>query len=158
MQPIVQSENPVPELMQHLAKAATSLRVGDACILDGTDGILSAGSVAKGAATAGQEAAHDAFVGFSNSNRLVGQATAGLVSVWTRGRVWIDTADSSARAVGTLWGLTIGSTYIEPTTVAIVSTPNLAIGRLVQAKAAADRRVLIEFVSTVTLGGPMAAA
>lgn len=137
--------------------AATVIEIGDLVYLE-TDDVRPASSQAdQGSEAANQELFHDKFAGVAMTRKRAGETKS--VRVATTGVFEFDMALGTAE-VGELFGVdeNAGGTALLNQTVDQVSTPNLAIGRCVKRVQPADTKVLVEIVSTVTLGGPQAMA
>jgi hypothetical protein len=150
------------------AKASTKVDIGDLMGLV-ADQAVPASSFARAASVAAvQEAFHDDFLGVTMDARSVLITTEGGANdrllIATTGRAVFPTADSSARAIGTLWGaapdaIDLSNNYgLQDQVVANVATVNLAIGRLTKPKLAADRVVELEIFGSLTAQGVQAVA
>lgn len=144
--------------------SATVIEIGDLVLQDASDSnnpkpASDIGAIPGTHATlaAAQEAFHDEFLGVAMQRSPAGATN--RVRVATAG-VFEFACASATFALGALVGLddNAGGTALEHQQVIAVATPNLAIGRVVKDYPSATTSVLVEIVSTVTAGGPQAAA
>ncbi len=142
--------------------ATTVIEIGDLVHLN-TDDALPASSINDigGAGPAdlatAQEILHDAFLGVAMQRSRDGDTTP--IRIATRGVFELD-ATSATFEIGDLLGADddSGATALEAQKVIAVASENLAIGRVARRVTAADIRVFVEIVGTITHGGPQAAA
>lgn len=139
------------------ADSATVIEIGDLVYLE-TDDARPAGQQAdQGSEAANQELFHDKFAGVAMQRKRAGETKS--VRVATTGVFEFDMPTGTAE-VGELFGVdeNAGGTALLNQTVDQVASANLAIGRCVKRVNPADTKVLVEIVSTVTLGGPQVMA
>lgn len=142
--------------------SSTVIEIGDLVHLN-TDDALPASSIddigGAGPANlaAAQEQLHDAFLGVAMQRSRDGDTTP--IRIATRGVFELDAA-SATFEVGDLVGAddNSGATALENHKVIAVPGENLALGRVARRVTAADTRVFVEIVGTITHGGPQAAA
>lgn len=139
------------------ADSATVIEIGDLVYLE-TDDARPAGQQAdQGSEAANQELFHDKFAGVAMQRKRAGETKS--IRVATTGVFEFDTPSGTAE-VGELFGADEngGGNALLNQMVDQVATANLAIGRCVKRVNPADTKVLVEIVSTVTLGGPQVMA
>jgi len=136
---------------------ATVIEIGD-LVYQVSGAARPAGALADlGTEAANQEAFHDAFAGVAMQASPAGVSAP--IRVATTGVFEWDCLSTTAE-VGDLVGADEDGTGTELMNqlVAKVATPNLAIGRCAKRLNPAGTRLLVEIVSTITLGGPQAMA
>lgn len=110
-----------------------------------------------GSEAGNQEAFHDIFAGVAMQASPAGENTP--IRIATTGVFEFD-CPSATHEVGILLGADEGGSgdVLEDQVIVAVSTANLAVGRCVKRDATASSKVLVEIVSTLTLGGPQSMA
>ena len=135
----------------------TAYEIGD-LLYWSTDHVLPAASQANGANEAANQATfHTHFAGVAMQRSRVGDANP--IRVATTGVFDFDCA-SATFEVGDLIGACNngGATGLENQKVKKVTAADHALARCAKRVPSADTRVLVDIVSTLTLGGPQAAA
>ncbi|MGE3406812.1 MAG: capsid cement protein [Pirellulales bacterium] len=137
--------------------AGTVIEIGDLVYLATDDARPASAQADQSSEAANQELFHDNFAGVAMQRSRDGDT--GPIRVATTG-VFDFACPSGTFEVGALLGVdeAASGTELEDQTVAAVATANLAIGRCARRVATADTRVLVDIVSTVSHGGPQAAA
>jgi hypothetical protein len=134
--------------------SATVIEIGDLVYLATDDARPAAQQADGGSEAANQETFHDNFAGVAMQRSPSGDTHP--IRVATTG-VFEFACLSGTFEIGALLGVDegAGGTALENQVVAAVATPNLAIGRCARRVNPAD---LVDIVSTVSHGGPQAAA
>lgn len=137
--------------------SATVIEIGDLVYLETDDARPAGQQTDQGTEALNQELFHDKFAGVAMQRSKSGETRP--IRVATTGVFEVDTPSGTAE-VGELFGADEngGGTALLSQSVDQVATANLAIGRCVKRVNPADTKVLIEIVSTVTLGGPQVMA
>lgn len=137
--------------------SATAIEIGDLVYLATDDARPASSQADQGTEVANQELFHDNFAGVAMQRSRAGDTQP--IRVATTG-VFEFVCPSGTFEVGALVGVdeATSGTALEDQQVAAVATPNLAVGRCAKRVAAADTKVLIEIVGTISYGGPQAAA
>lgn len=137
--------------------STTVIEIGDLVYL-ATDDVRPASAQADGGTeAANQEALHDAFAGVAMQRSRSGDTAP--IRVATTG-VFEMACPSDTYEVGDLLGASevASGTELEDQKVEKVATANLALGRCAKRVNPAGTKVLVDLVSTVSHGGPQAAA
>ena len=137
--------------------SATAIEIGDLLYWD-TNQVKPATSQTNGANEAANQATfHTKFAGVAMQRSRVGDSSP--IRVATTG-VFDFAAASATFEVGDYLGACNngGNTGIESQKVKKVTAADHAIARCAKRVASADTRVLVDIVSTLTLGGPQVAA
>ncbi len=142
--------------------SATVIEIGDLVYLNTDDALPAStindiGGAGPADLAAAQEQLHDALLGVAMQRSPSG--TSDSIRVATAGVFEFDAA-SATFEVGDLLGAddNSGGTALENQKLIAVATENLAVGRVARRVGAADTRVLVEVVGTVSHGGPQAPA
>ena len=150
--------NPTP----FLTKTGLAYEIGDLMYLDPADGdtVKPAANIAWDTSLAvTQETFQDTFFGVCNQAALAAQTARKLVASTTGVHRYPCAALGAALEAGTLFGVAKQTgDFLENQKVVAVATADLAIGRLAENAPAGATSVLIEIVSSVTLGGAQAIA
>ncbi len=138
-------------------ESGTVIEIGDLLYLNNGYVEPAADQTDQGTLLANQEAFHDNFVGVAM--QAASGTAAEKVRVATSGVFEFDCVAASFD-VGDLIGSTeVGAgDQLESQEVVGVATENLAVGRCVKQAASGSEQVLVDIVSTITRGGPQAAA
>ena len=139
--------------------AATVIEIGDLVWLDTDDAKPASASTYGASLAAAQETFHDKFAGVAMQRSRAGDTQP--IRVATTG-VFEYPCASAAFEVGARVGAddnTAGNALVNQLVIAVASAnPERSIGSCAKRVGTADTKVLMEIVSTVTRGGPQAAA
>ncbi len=137
--------------------AATVIEIGDLVYLETDDAQPASAQADQGTESGNQQLFHTKFAGVAMQASASGDTTP--IRVATTGVFEFDIV-STTLEVGDAIGADedAGGTALLNQTVAKVSNLNAAIGRCAKRLNPAGTRTLVDVVSTVSLGGPQAAA
>jgi len=139
--------------------SATVIEIGDLVWLDTDDAKPASASSYGASLAAAQETFHDKFAGVAMQRSRAGDTQP--IRVATTG-VFEYPCASAAFEVGARIGAddnTGGTALVNQLVIAVASAnPERSIGSCAKRVGTADTKVLVEIVSTVTRGGPQAAA
>jgi len=137
--------------------SGTVIEIGDLVYLATDDARPASDQADQASEAANQELFHDNFAGVAMQRSRAGDTQP--IRVATTGAFEF-VCPSGTFEVGALIGVdeAASGTALEDQQVAAVATANLAVGRCAKRVASADTKVLVEIVSTISYGGPQAAA
>lgn len=135
------------------AAVAAEIRAGDALVLVTGEANIASTLADLGTKAQNQEAAHDAFLGFSADQKIAGDDRD--ILVYSKGDAKLPCAAlSQAYDVGQYFGLAgtgaAGAVGVSDYEVEPVATANLAICRLIERGEAGDTTVIVRFAGTLS--------